>query len=78
MNELVDSFVGGIATHLADCVLEHNVLLEEVVNGNFVLGVVVHRALEEEAEEALDAVAAGAGSEVAQQHEVKAKGSGED
>ena len=39
--------------HFADCVLEHCVLLEEVVYRHFVYSVVVHRALEEEAQEAL-------------------------
>ena len=74
----VNLFVILVAAHLGDGVLEHNILLEEVVHGNFVLGVVVHRALEEEAEEALYAVTSGACSEVAQQHEVEAEGSGED
>ncbi len=68
---LVDLLVCLIATHLADSVLEHGVLLEEVVDGNLVLGVVVHRALEEEAQETLDAVTACACCEVAQEHEVK-------
>ena len=49
-----------------------------MVNRHFALGVVVHRALEEEAQEALDAVTAGASSEVAEQHEVEAQGSSED
>ena len=75
---LVDFLVSLIAAHLADGVLEHYILLEEVVDGNFTLGVVVHRALEEEAEETLDAMTAGAGSEVAQKHEVEAKGCCED
>ena len=75
---LVDCLVGRVAAHFADGVFEHYVLLEEVVYGHFTLGVVVHRALEEEREEALCAVASGAGSEVAQEHEVEAEGSGED
>ena len=75
---LVDCLVCGVAAHFADSVFEHYVLLEEVVYGHFTLGVVVHRALEEEREEALCAVASGAGCEVTQEHEVEAKGSGED
>jgi len=75
---LVDCFVSFVATHFAESVLQHNVLLEEVVNGNFVLGVVVHRALEEEAQEALDTEAAGASSEVAEEYEVEAQRSSED
>ena len=55
---LVNQFVGFVATHFADGVLQHDVLLEEVVDGHFVLRVVVHRALEVETQEALDAVAA--------------------
>jgi len=75
---LVNLFVSCVATHFADSVLQHGVLLEEVVYGNFVLSVVVHRALEEEAQEALDAVTAVASSEVAQQNEVEAERSSED
>ena len=75
---LVDCFVSFVAAHFADCVFEHDILLEEVVDGNFTLSVVVHRALEEEAEEALDAMTAGACREVAQENEVEAKGSCED
>ena len=75
---LVDKFVGFVTTHFADSVFQHYVLLEEVVYGYFVFGVVVHRALEEEAQEALDAVAAGAGCEVAQEHEVEAQRCGKD
>ena len=75
---LVDGFVGFVTAHFAESVFEHYVLLEEVVDGHFVLSVVVHRALEEEAEEALDTVASGASSEVAQENEVKAQGSSED
>ena len=52
--------------------------MEEVVNGYLVLSVVVHRALEEEAEEALCAVTSGASSKVAQQYEVEAEGSSKD
>ena len=44
-----------------------------MVYGHFVLGVVVHRALEEEAQEALDAVASGTSCEVAQENEVEAQ-----
>ncbi len=49
-----------------------------MVYGHFVLGVVMHGTLEEEAEEALGTVAAGAGGEVAQEHEVKTEGCGKD
>ena len=70
----VDFLVCLVTAHLADSVLQHHVLLEEVVYGDFVLSVVVHRALEEEAQETLDAVTAVAGSEVAKQHEVEAEG----
>ena len=57
----VNHFVSLVSTHFADSVLQHYILLEEVVYRHFVLGVVVHRALEEEAQEALDAVTAVAG-----------------
>ena len=75
---LVDSLVSLVAAHLADGVLEHDILLEEVVHWHLTLGVVVHRALEEEAEEALYAVTAGTGGEVAQQYEVETQGSSKD
>ena len=68
---LVDFFVSFVATHFAQSVLEHYILLEQVVNRHFVLSVVVHRALEEEAQEALSTPTAGASSEVAKQYEVE-------
>ena len=74
----IDLFVSLVAAHLTDGVLEHDVLLEEVVDGHLALGEVVHGALEEEAEEALDAVTACTCCEVAQEHEVKAEGCCED
>ena len=76
--ESVNRLVSFVAAHFADSVFEHYVLLEEVVDGHFMLGVVVHRALEEEAQEALYAVASGACCEVAEQYEVEAEGSCED
>ena len=75
---LVDFFVSLVAAHLADGVLEHDVLLEEVVYGHLVDGVVVLRALEEEAEEALCAPASGTCGQVAQQDEVETEGGGQD
>ena len=74
----IDFFVSLITTHLTDSVLQHNILLEQVVHRNFTLCVVMHRALQEEAQEALDAMTAGAGCEIAQEYQVKAQGSGED
>ena len=74
LSRLVNLLVGLIATKLANLVLEHSVLLIEVVNCLFALSVVVHRSFEEEAEEALNAVTAGAVSEVAQEHEVGQSG----
>ncbi len=44
---LVDELVSFVTAHFADSVFEHGVLLEEVVDGYFVLCVVVHGALEE-------------------------------
>ena len=55
---LVDFFVSLVATHFADSVLQHSVLLEEVVHRFLALCVVVHRSLEVEAEETLCATAA--------------------
>ncbi len=75
---LVDELVCFVTSHFANRVLKHDILLEEVVDRNFVLGVVVHRALEEEAQEVLDAITATTCGEVDQQAEVKAEGSGKD
>ena len=75
---LVDFLIGFVATHFAECVFENSILLEEVVNGNFTLSVVVHWALEEEAEEALCSPTTGTSSQVAQQYEVKTQRSSED
>ena len=75
---LVHLFVSGITAHLADGVLQHDILLEQVVNGNLVLGVIMHRALEEEAQEALSAPAASTACEVDEQTQVKAQRSCED
>ena len=75
---LVNLFVSLVAAHLTDGVLQHHILLEQVVNGDFVLGVVMHRALEEEAQEALRAIAASAVSEVDEQTQVEAQRCGQD
>ena len=75
---LIDFLVSLIATHLADSVLEHYILLEQVVNGDLILCVIVHRALQEEAQEALSAKTAGAVSEVHEQTQVKAQGGCQD
>ncbi len=74
----IDFLVSLIAAHLADGVLEHYVLLEEMVDGHLILCIVVLRTLEEEAQEALSAVTACTGCEVAEQHEVKTERSSED
>ena len=46
MTLLVNLFVSPVASHFADGVLQHGVLLIEVVDGFLALGVVVHRRLE--------------------------------
>ena len=68
---LVYLFVSLVSTHLADGIFQHDILVEEVVDSLLTFRVVVHRALEEETQEALDAVTAGAGSEVTEQCEVE-------
>ena len=70
---LVDFFISLVSSHLTNSVFQHCVLLIEMVDSLFSLSVVVHRSLEEEAEEALYAVASCPSSEVAQQAEVKAE-----
>ena len=75
---LIHFLVGLVATHLADGVLQHGVLLVEVVHGLLALRVIVHGRLEEEAQEALYAVAASTCGEVAQQGEVEQQRSGKD
>ena len=74
----VNRLVCMIAAHLADGVFQHYVLLEEVVYGHLVFCIVVHGALEEEAQEALYAITSATCGEVAEEHEVKAEGSCED
>lgn len=73
---LVDFLVSLVATHFTDCIFEHDILLEEVVDGHFTLRIVVHRALEEEAQEALRAITSLASSEVGKEHEVEQQRSG--
>lgn len=75
---LVDFFISLVTAHLADGVLQHGVLLVEVVHSLFTLSVIVHWRLEEEAQEALGAVTAGTGCKVAQQAEVEQQWSGKD
>ena len=53
LHSLVNLLVRLVAAHFADGVLEHGVLLEEVVDGFLARGVVVHGGFEEEGEEAL-------------------------
>ena len=75
---LIDFLVSLITTHLADSVLEHYILLEQVVNGDLTLCVIVHRALQEEAQEALSAKTTGTMSKVHEQTQVKAQRSCQD
>ncbi len=67
----IDFFVSLIAAHLADSVFKHYILLEQVVHRNLVYRIVVLRALQEEAQEALCTITACTGSQVAEQHQVK-------
>ena len=71
IKKLVDFLISLVTAHLADGVLQHGVLLVEVVHSLLALGVVVHWRLEEEAQEALGAVTASTGCKVAQQSEVE-------
>ena len=75
---LVDFFVGLVSAHFADGILQHGVLLIEVVDGLFAFRVVVHRSLQEEAEEPLYAPLSSACRQVAEQAEVEQHGSGKD
>lgn len=58
IRQLVYFLICLIATHFANGILQHDVLLEEVIYRNFVLCIVVHRALEEETQEALCTITA--------------------
>ena len=75
---LVYFLVSLIATHLTDGILQHGVLLIEVVDSLLALGIVMHRRLQEETEEALCAVASRTGGEVAEQTEVETERRSED
>ncbi len=70
---LIDFLVSLIAAHLTDGVLEHYILLEQVVNGYLVLSIVMHRALKEEAQESLGTITASAMSEIHKQTQVEAQ-----
>ncbi len=74
----VNCFIGRVASHFTDSVFEHHILLEKMVYRNLVLCVVMHRALEIEAQEALYAIASGASGEVAEQHKVQTEWSCKD
>lgn len=74
----IDKLVWLIAAHLTDGILEHDVLVEKIVDRLFSLCVVVHRTLEEEAQEPLYTIAPGTCGEIAQQGEVKQQRSCED
>ena len=76
--KLVDFLISLVTAHLADGVLQHRVLLVEVVHSLLALGVVVHWRLEEEAQEALGAVTASTRCKVAQQSEVEQQWSSKD
>mgnify|MGYP001125850602 CR=1 FL=1 len=51
---LVYFFVSFIASHLAQSILQHDILLEQMIYRNFTLCIIMHRALQEEAQETLD------------------------
>ena len=68
---LVDLLVSLVATHLAEGVLQHHILLEEVVDRYLTLCIVVHRALQEEAQETLCAPTTRTCGQVTQQHQVE-------
>ena len=71
---LVYLLVSLITSHFANDILQHCILLIKVVNGFLTRSIVVHRSLEEEAEEALCTVSTC--SEVAQQSKVEQQWSG--
>ena len=73
----IDFFVCLVAAHFSDGVFEHDILFEEMIDGDFSFFVVVHRTLQEEREETLRAKATFACSEVCQQDKVKHERSGE-
>ena len=75
---LINLFVALIATHLADSILQHCVLLIEVVDWLLAHGIVVLWTLQEEAEEALCAKASCTCCKVAEQAEVETQWSSED
>ena len=74
----VDFFVGFVSAHLANGVLEHDVLLEQIVYGGNAAGVVVHGALEVERHPCLYTLAAGSGCQVCAKHEIEHQRGGQD
>ena len=67
----IQRFVGGVATHLAECILQHGVLLIEVVDRLLPYPIVVHRTFQEEAQEVLNAITPCTGCEIDEQTEIK-------
>ena len=59
LKTLIDFFVSFITAHFPKGILQHHILLEEMIDRNFMLCIVVHRTLEEETQETLDAVTSG-------------------
>ena len=53
---LIHLLVWLVSAHFANSILEHCVLLEEVVHRHFTLGVIVHWTLQIEAQEVLIAI----------------------
>ena len=74
----VHEFIGRIAPHFADSILEMHVLAMEIVLWFFSHGIVVLRALEVETQESLRAVATIARSGIDEQHQIEAEWCGKD
>ena len=68
---LIDFFVSLVTAHFADSILQDDILLEEMVDRHLALSIVMHRALQEEAEEALRTIATLTCSKVREQYEVE-------
>lgn len=52
--KLVDFLIGLITTHFTNSIFQNSILLEEMIDRNFVFSIIMHRTLQEETQETLD------------------------
>lgn len=71
--KLVDFLIGLITTHFTNSIFQNSILLEEMIDRNFVFSIIMHRTLQEETQETLDTKTSCTCSQVTQQYKVQAQ-----